>query len=149
MANLIIFISKKWPKNSLKITKFVCVCVFVFFVSFSEKNVPKLGRFPKKEKPHSDSKRGGKISISFGNFNIVFSENGNIVTIYSLFNFSFSYFCEILHLTKKSCTHYHLFLFSFMDCSDPSIMVWISDMMLAKSFILQLDEKTVRNNLFH
>jgi hypothetical protein len=36
--------AKKLPKNH----NFLRVCVFVFFVSFSEKKNSKLGRFPKK-----------------------------------------------------------------------------------------------------
>jgi len=115
MANLIIFISKKWPKNSLKITTLcvcVCVCVCLFFLFRFLKKKFQVRKIPQKNnKPHSNSNRSEKISISFGNFNIVSSENGNIVTMYSLFNFYFSYFCEIWHPTKKKAVPTIIFFY--------------------------------------
>jgi hypothetical protein len=133
--------AKNLPQNHK-----LCVCVCVCFLFHFLKKKFQFRKIPKKKKtPHLDSKHGD----FFWKFQHCFFRKWEYVTIYSLFYFNFSYFCEIWHPTKKSCTHYHLFLFSFMDCSDPSVIVWISDMMLVKSFILQWDEKTVTNNLFH
>jgi hypothetical protein len=65
MTNLIIFISKKWPENSLKITKFAC------YFSFSEKKSPSCEIshpkiFFKKKKRVKPSIKMWQIFLNFG-----------------------------------------------------------------------------------